>query len=169
MLLADPTMPDLNRSATGHEAPRFSRAIGDRMVGPVDRIIQTDMRLRTDRRFAAIALAIALWRGDHAGALPPTLDALVPTYLPAVPLDPSAVNRPIQFRTFPAARPDGGARPVLYSVGDDGEDDTANNGQLPPSMLLQYGWNSTRPPLDDQYRDLERWAAPAPATAPASE
>ena len=42
----------------------------------------------TRRGIAASALALYLYSADHAGDYPESLDALVPQYLPAVPLDP---------------------------------------------------------------------------------
>lgn len=42
----------------------------------------------TRRRIAASTLAVYLYSADHAGDFPESLDALVPEYLPAVPLDP---------------------------------------------------------------------------------
>ena len=54
-------------------------------------------------RLAATALAIRCWMADHNGALPPTLDALAPKYLPRAPLDPlassSATTNKIIYRT----------------------------------------------------------------------
>lgn len=47
-------------------------------------------------RMAATALAIWLYKHDH-GAMPPDLEALVPAYLAAVPLDPCTENRPIAY------------------------------------------------------------------------
>jgi hypothetical protein len=41
-------------------------------------------------RIAATTLALRAYAVDHNGELPPTLGALVPTYLPKVPLDPIA-------------------------------------------------------------------------------
>jgi hypothetical protein len=41
---------------------------------------------------AAAALAVREWSIDHAGALPPTLDALVPAYLPSVADRPDAAG-----------------------------------------------------------------------------
>jgi hypothetical protein len=41
-------------------------------------------------RSAAATLALRAYAVDHGGQLPPTLDALVPKYLPNVPLDPIA-------------------------------------------------------------------------------
>ncbi len=73
-------------------------------------------RLIAMRRMAATALAMRMYELDH-GRRPETLDQLVPDYLPDVPDDPfSETPRPIGYR--PDANP-----PVLYSMGEDGEDD----------------------------------------------
>ena len=87
------------------------------------RWILLDLRAVTDRRLAAVALAAKLYQADHAGRLPPTLDALVPSCLPAVPTDPfDPAGGPIRyapaFRPGPTAAPS----PRVYSVGEDGLD-----------------------------------------------
>ena len=68
------------------------------------------------RRAAAVALALRLYELDH-GRRPSTLAELVPSYLPAVPVDPfdPACG---EIRYVPNARP-----PVLYSVSVNGIDD----------------------------------------------
>jgi hypothetical protein len=48
------------------------------------------------RRVALVSLAVEQYRRDHAEALPPNLDALVPAYLSKVPMDPFSGN-PIRF------------------------------------------------------------------------
>ena len=79
----------------------------------------------TDRRLAATALAIRLYQHDHNGARPQRLDELVPNYLPAVPLDAMAAGgKPIGY--LPRAE-----HPVLYSVGRDGIDESANEKPMP--------------------------------------
>jgi len=81
-------------------------------------------RILTDRRLAATALAIRLFVIDHIGAFPRSLNELVPSYLPAVPMDPMAVgNRPIGY--LPRAE-----HPVIYSVGFNGADDGASEAAL---------------------------------------
>jgi hypothetical protein len=65
-------------------------------------------------RCAFVAVALERYRRDH-GCWPPTLDALVPTYLPAVPADPQD-GSPLRFQR----RPDG---VVVYWIGQDGTDD----------------------------------------------
>ena len=81
------------------------------------RVVETDFHNRTDRRAAAVLLAIRLFAADHGGRLPATLDALVPTYLPAVPADPmSPAGGPLRY----VAGTNAGA---VYSLGSDGVDD----------------------------------------------
>lgn len=62
------------------------------------------------RRMAAIVLACHLYREDH-GPYPPSLPALVPDYLPAVPTDPfSPTGAPLGYRK------DASGEPFVYSV-----------------------------------------------------
>ena len=62
-----------------------------------------------------LVIAAARWRLDHDGELPPTLDALVPQYLPAVPLDPwSKGGKPFSYNA---------ATGVVWSVGESGDFD----------------------------------------------
>ena len=62
-----------------------------------------------------LVIAAARWRLDHDGELPPTLDALVPQYLPAVPLDPwSKDGKPFSYNA---------ATGVVWSVGESGDFD----------------------------------------------
>ena len=66
-------------------------------------------------RCAEVACAVERWRLDHAGALPASLDVLVPQYLTAVLEDPMD-GKTLKFRPRP-----GGF--VVYSIGEDGTDD----------------------------------------------
>src|SRR5205814_2026610 len=68
MLAAHSLPPPGVTLAGGKVAPRFSRVTSDKMLGYLDRIIETDMRVRTERRFAAVSLAAALYRADHQNA-----------------------------------------------------------------------------------------------------
>ena len=62
-----------------------------------------------------LVIAAARWRLDHDGELPPTLDALVPQYLPAVPADPwSKDGKPLNYDA---------ATGVVWSVGESGDFD----------------------------------------------
>ena len=130
---------------------------------PTSRGIEQDMRARTERRMAAVSVAVQLYRADHAGQWPPTLNALVPQYLPAVPLDPLAGGgQPLQYIVAKGVLPGGGDRPVVYSVGENGADDTRGNPKKLP-FAPSYGWIGRGL---DQWRDLSRWQPPPPATAP---
>jgi hypothetical protein len=122
------------------------------------RAIETDFRLRAERRLAAASLAVQLYRADHAGAFPPSLEALVPKYLPELPRDPmSGQNKPIGYVIARGALPDGGDRPLVYGAGTDGGNDTTTRGLggLPkvPLFGLQKG-------LSDDWRDVSRWTPP---------
>jgi hypothetical protein len=65
-------------------------------------------------RMAQTRLAVRAYREKHR-RLPPTLAALTPDLLPAVPPDPFAAQ-PLVYRTH-------GSRVVIYSRGPDGDDD----------------------------------------------
>lgn len=75
---------------------------------------QRIMQLETDRQMAIAAIALKRYQLRH-GKLPPSLDALVPEFLSAVPLD-YMDGKPLRYRL----NPDGTF--VLYSVGFDGQD-----------------------------------------------
>ena len=67
------------------------------------------------RRVAVSTLAVERYRRRHGGALPETLDALVPTYLREVPRDPFSGTPLIYRRTRDAY--------LVYSVDRNGKDD----------------------------------------------
>ena len=147
----------------GREPVDFTRMLSTDVCNTprVSRAFDYDFRARADRRLTTAALAVRLYQADHAGRLPPSLDDLVPRYLPHVPADPfSAARRPIGYAVIPAALPDGRDRPLVYSVGLDGSDDTAMRGvaTVPKLPCTSY----TRGP--DQWVDLFRWA-PEPSDA----
>lgn len=86
------------------------------------RVVEAHYRVLADRRLAAISLAIRWFEVDH-GALPESLEKLVPQYLSAVPLDPMAANRGFIYRTA-------GSDPIVYSVGPDGRDDAGDESAV---------------------------------------
>jgi hypothetical protein len=87
------------------------------LVPSLDRAVNVHFRGGADRRLAATALAIMLYRGDHGGSFPKTLAELVPKYLPTVPSDPlSNPGATIGYVADPE-------RPRVYSVGENGIDD----------------------------------------------
>lgn len=59
------------------------------IVAPaLGRVTQTSHRSRANLRLTPLYAALRLHHLEHDGALPADLTALVPTYLPAIPLDP---------------------------------------------------------------------------------
>lgn len=135
------------------------------MEAAVGRVEETHRRALLDRRITAIALAMRLYQVDHSGAFPPTLDALVPTYLPAVPRDPHADDRQLGYMLR-----DNGKRPMAYGVGENSVDDTSTGGS-PLSTRVYWGYQGAnydavgkRLANDDQYRDLTQWMPATPPT-----
>jgi hypothetical protein len=84
--------------------------------------------------------------GLRHGGPPETLKALVPEFLPSVPVD-YMDGQPLRFHR----QPDGGF--VLYSVGEDGKDDSGEASLRPNKTNLRMIW---------ERKDMV-W--PAPATA----
>jgi hypothetical protein len=62
--------------------------------------------------FTVALMALRCWQERHAGALPPSLDALVPEYLDEVPRDPHD-GKPLRYSA---------EKRIVYSVGMDGKD-----------------------------------------------
>ena len=83
------------------------------LLHSLDRVFETRYRIEATRHLAAVALALRLYAADHAGRLPPTLAALVPDYVPAIPLD-AIDGLPLRFDA---------TRAIAWSVGADGTDD----------------------------------------------
>jgi hypothetical protein len=115
-----------------------------------------------DRRVAAIALAIRLYRADHL-RWPSSLRELVPAYLREVPADPFSPGAPIGYVVRKGAAPGGQDRPLLYFnyTGD------PQQAPLPsePSLERPTHWSIDMGPQHfDQWRDLSRWY---PSTVPA--
>jgi hypothetical protein len=100
----------------------------------VPREILTHYRVLTDRRLAAVALAIRLFVVEHGGRWPRDLAELVPQYLPAVPVDPMATGgKPLGY--LPRSE-----HPVLYSVGADGVDQVASEAAIPGAHGFLDEW-----------------------------
>lgn len=70
----------------------------------------------TQNALLVTTLALQAYKLDH-GAYPPTLAALVPGNLTAVPTDPFALSGPLRYKQA-------GSKYVLYSVGPDDRDDS---------------------------------------------
>jgi hypothetical protein len=130
--------------------------------GTHELILERQWRCIAERRLAAIALAMHLYKMDR-GRLPATLRDLVPAYLQSVPKDPfHADSRPMGYVVVPNPALNNLPRPLIFF--DPGRTTT------PPPREPNYGWyHLGGPGLDRQYRDVTRWIpAPVPAepTAP---
>jgi hypothetical protein len=88
-----------------------------------------------NHRASVAAIAAERYRRDHTGAMPGTLQDLVPQYLAAVPQDP-VTGQALLFKT------DAGAY-TIYSVGTDKKD---NGGDLNSELLkvIQQGHGGGR-------------------------
>ena len=89
------------------------------LIPAIDRSRGAEWRCRVNNAMAATACAVERYRLAH-GTLPEDLDALVPTFMAAVPIDPFRDDQgPISYRI----REDGSY--VIYSWGQNRRDDHA--------------------------------------------
>jgi hypothetical protein len=110
-------MPNTQAISNRRGIARMTHLLESILMPSLDRFVLEHFRGVTDRRAAAIALAIRLWRVDHAGRWPASLQELTPKYLAGIPIDPfSATAAPFHYN--PNAP--GGA--VIYSLGDSAVD-----------------------------------------------
>jgi len=111
--------PSLSQLAHPYYPARYGYATPEESV-------RGEFQALATRRIAASALAIRLYREDHAGQFPTRLDDLVPDYLPAVPIDPfSPDHHPLRYV------PDS-PNPYIYSVGEDATDDRGSEQWITP-------------------------------------
>jgi hypothetical protein len=157
-LLAAATQPTWPSSLSAMKGPKLSaprdlaHVFSMVMAPSLNRARQTDFRVIMEGRLAATVLAVRLYRLDHKGQFPPTLEALVPKYLAQVPDDP--FSDPV--RKIGYVPPGKAPHPLVYSIGEDNMDNTTGATTWPSEP--EYGWD---PKTLDQWRDLTRWA-PAP-------
>jgi hypothetical protein len=138
------------------QPPRYSHMISETVGQPLPRYVELNFRAIAERRAAATAIAVRLYRADH-DRWPQNLGEPVPAYLPAVPIDPVLGGSiPMKYVILRGALPDGGDRPMLY-WGVRG-----NPGSPPPEPTFGYSRGV-------QWRDLSRWYLPAPATSQSAE
>jgi hypothetical protein len=90
------------------------------------RACETAVRGETDRQMTLAAIALRRFQLRH-GQLPPSLEAVVPEFLPAAPYDYMSA-KPLCYRL----EADGGY--LLYSVGEDAEDDGGDPNPLPGGL-----------------------------------
>jgi hypothetical protein len=118
-------------------------------IAPIQRILETECRVRVERHIAAVSLAARLYRCDH-GRWPGDLNALVPVYLPKVPDDPYLQpGTPLGYvLEQPGTKFE---RPMVYF-------EAGTIGPSTPPSTPCFGWQSS---TGRQWRDLSLWAAPA--------
>jgi hypothetical protein len=112
----------------------------------------------TERRLAAAALAVRWYAAEHAGALPARLADLVPDYLPSVPLDPLADAKPLGYVA-------NSERPVVYSVGENGNDDGGREYDPSAPVPGRFETDTVRH-LKRRPRRILQWTTVPPNPAP---
>jgi hypothetical protein len=117
-----------------------SRNFYDRLRNPapdvfssLPSVVSKAMRAETERSLVICAVALKRYTLRH-GSPPPSLDALVPEFLPAVPMD-YMDGKPIKYRLGA-----GGAF-TLYSVGENGRDDGGDTVMLPEKTNRRNLWD----------------------------
>jgi hypothetical protein len=99
--------------------------------------LQKLAQAETARRLCVTAIALKRYHLQH-GIYPATLNELVPAILNAVPAD-FMDGKPLRYRL----RPDGDF--LLYSVGEDGEDDGGDpTPASPPISTTSFNWLTSR-------------------------
>ncbi len=108
-----------------------------------------ELRAHQEHQLIETALALAVYRARH-GHYPEKLDALVPELLPQVPPDLFAPGTTLIYRRE-------GDGYVLYSVGQNGEDDGGEDKVLEERQDLGFRISGTSsllplvaPPVEDQ-------------------
>jgi hypothetical protein len=110
-------MPNIQPMHNRQGVSMLTHLLSSILTPSLNRFAVTHYRGLTDRRAAVIALAIRLWRFDHDGKWPASLDDLVPGYLAATPVDPmSPTAAPFHYK------PDAPGGAIIYSVGECGTD-----------------------------------------------
>ena len=108
------TLDEFARRSREFESKGFRYAPAKTLVAFVDVGVLAHFLAANARRLAAVSLAVALYRADHNGELPPALDALVPDYLPRVPADALTADGRVRYDP---------ARGIAWTVGDNARDD----------------------------------------------
>ena len=132
------------------------------LVPSLDRAVETQYRVTSDRRLGATILAIRWYQLDHNGQRPAKMDDLVPKYLPAIPKDSLLRDKPLGYLSD-------ATRPRLYSAGANNLDDNGSDDFLHP---YPDGRKSER---GDEWRTLDRCVyldrqpRPAPEAPPGGE
>lgn len=112
---------------------RLRYLFSNRTFSITDVIIRKELEAQTLQRLAVTAIAIQRFRKAQA-KLPSDLNALVPGYLSAVPMDPMD-GKPLRFRK------ESESSFLLYSVGRDGKDDGGDASPAAPEKPYRQIWD----------------------------
>jgi hypothetical protein len=128
------------RGIPSQELPRwlpYPNALGKESLrgtlNALENMLSLQVSADTLLSFTAALIAIKCWQARNGGALPPTLDALVPEYLDEVPRDPYD-GKPIRYSA---------EKRIIYSVGMDGVD-SGGSTQAESRAAL---WDEAEPTL----------------------
>jgi hypothetical protein len=136
----------------------------DLLLPGISAVFSATERTIQERDAAEVAIALEIWHRRH-GEWPASLDALVPDLLPAVPAD-RLDGQPLRYVVRDS-------RPVVYSIGNDRNDD----GGRPPTKPLEampHGYGPLSPETLKRYQssdydgDWILWP-PLPEELPAPE
>jgi hypothetical protein len=126
--------------------------------------LQKLAQAETARRLTVTAIALKRYHFQH-GTYPAALNDLVPAFLPAVPSD-FMDGKPLRYRL----RPDGDF--LLYSVGEDGQDDGGDpTPVVQPAYSTSFNWLTGRdivwprvatPAALEEYHQLSQSTTNAP-------
>jgi len=107
-----------------------------------------EVKADTENALLLVTLALRAYKLEH-GAYPPTLTALTPRYLQAIPIDPFTLSGPLRYKLM-------GAKYMLYSVGPDGKDDggAAIFDRTKPAPTTAEGSDQRRDVLQDSQGDI---------------
>ncbi len=121
-------------------------ALGDVLLPPTETAFAALTRSRASFDLTRTAAAVAAWKSDRAAGddpYPDTLAALVPKYLPAVPLDP--------FTDKPFIYERRGEGYLLASVGENGVYD---GGDAKDGWIVGGEWQTARQEVDSRKSDI---------------
>lgn len=128
---------------------RLRRPGLDMLVPAVDKAARALRAAAAERDALVVMLALERWRADR-GVYPPSLEVLVPAYLPGLPDDPFS-DGPLRYRLIDASSDDPFGAYVLYSVGTNRTDDGGvempallGRGLMDPDHAADHVFN--RPP-----------------------
>jgi len=124
-------------NAKGFYSRRF--ILSKLLLPALNRAILSAMRSETQRELTVTAIALKRYQ-LRTGKLPPTLEALIPEFLPVLPID-YMDGKPLRYR------PNADGTFALYSVGEDGRDDGGDSNPVKAgkqALSFSESWENAR-------------------------